>query len=121
MQYSALIYEAAGLSDVRPSDEQEEVLSAHRSLQQDAKSSGTYRGAVQLSEAAPTTIRHKGEETLVTDGPFPETKELFVGFYLFDCETLDEALDLAGRIPISEMGRVEVRPIVWAEVDAIPA
>ena len=119
MTYSALIYEAAGLADARPSGEQEEVLARHRALQQDAKVAGTYRGAVQLSEAAPTTVRHRGTETLVTDGPFAETKELFVGFYLFECESLDAALELAGRIPISEMGRVEVRPVVWAEVDAI--
>lgn len=119
MTYSALIYEAAGLSDARPSGEQEQVLALHRELQEDTKQDGTYRAAVQLSEAAPTTIRRRGDETLVTDGPFAETKELFVGLYLFECASLDEALERASRIPISEMGRVEVRPVVWAEAAAI--
>ena len=119
MTYSALIYEAAGLADARPSDEQARVLALHRTLQQDTKASGAFRGAVQLSEATPTTVRHKGGDTLLTDGPFAETKELFVGFYLFECDTLDEALELAGRIPISDIGRVEVRPVVYAEVDPL--
>ena len=52
---------------------------------------------------------------LVTDGPFAETKELFIGFYLVDCPNLDAALALAKRIPVSDLGAVEVRPVVWAE------
>ena len=61
------------------------------------------------------TVRHRRDEALVTDGPFAETKELFIGFYLFECANLDEAIKLAKRIPVSELGSVEIRPVVWAE------
>ena len=61
------------------------------------------------------TARYRNGEALVTDGPYAEAKELFVGFYLFECATLDEAIALAQRIPVSETGGVEIRPAVWAE------
>ena len=69
---------------------------------------------VDANELAPTTaattVRVRDGETIVTDGPFAETREQLGGYYLFDCETLDEALDLAARIPAAEHGAVEVRP-----------
>ena len=115
MIYSILIYEAPGMADARRGEEEEKVLEAHRALQQDTKQSGVYIGATQLSEAGAMTVRYREGDSIVTDGPFAETKELFIGFYLFDCASMDEALALAKRIPISEMGSVEVRPAVWAE------
>ena len=59
-----------------------------------------------------TTVRVRGEQALVTDGPFAETKEQFGGYFLIDVESLDEALDWARRVPAAEYGCVEVRP-VW--------
>ncbi len=56
---------------------------------------------------------------VVSDGPFAETKELFVGFYLFECADLEAAIELAKRIPVSEMGGVEIRPAVWSESIAL--
>ena len=99
MIYSALIYETPGVADARPSEEREKVLEAHRQLQKDSKAAGTFLAATQLSEAGAITIRHRKDETLLTDGPFAETKELFIGFYLFDVPNLDEAIKLAKRIP----------------------
>ena len=115
MIYSILIYEAPGFADARPADEREQALEAHRTLQWDAKRDGTFVSAVQLSESGATTVRHRTGTPLVTDGPFAETKELFIGFYLVDCPNLDAALALAKRIPVSDLGAVEVRPVVWAE------
>ncbi len=120
MLYSALIYETPGVADARPSEEREKVLEAHRQLQKDSKAAGSFVAATQLSEAGAITIRHRKDETLLTDGPFAETKELFIGFYLFDVASLDEAIKLAKRIPMSETGSVEVRPVVFAESDGIP-
>ncbi len=120
MIYSALIYETPGVADARPSEEREKVLEAHRQLQKDSKAAGTFLAATQLSEAGAITIRHRKDETLLTDGPFAETKELFIGFYVFDVPNLDEAIKLAKRIPMSETGSVEVRPVVFAESDGIP-
>ena len=96
------------------------MLEAHRQLQQDSKAAGTFVAATQLSEAGAITIRHRKDKTLLTDGPFAETKELFIGFYVFDVPNLDEAIKLAKRIPMSETGSVEVRPVVFAESDGIP-
>lgn len=57
-----------------------------------------------------TTVRVRNGETLVTDGPFAETKEQLAGFYLLDATDLDDALKLASRIPPARLGSIEVRP-----------
>ena len=49
---------------------------------------------------------------MATDGPFPEAKELLAGFYLLECENIDRAVEIAGRVPEAEMGLVEVRPVM---------
>ena len=55
------------------------------------------------------TVRIRGGRRLVTDGPFTESKELIAGFDIVECETLDDALDIAARHPMARFGRVEVR------------
>ena len=66
---------------------------------------------LQGAETA-TTVRVRDGETLVTDGPFAETKEQLGGYYVLDCENLDETLAYAAKIPAAENGSIEVRP-VW--------
>jgi hypothetical protein len=61
---------------------------------------------------AATTVRIRNGETLVTDGPFAETKEQLGGYYVLECENIDEALQYAAKIPAAEIGSIEVRP-VW--------
>lgn len=58
-----------------------------------------------------TTVRVRNGETLISDGPFAETKEQLAGFYLLDASDLDEALQLASRIPPARLGSIEVRPV----------
>ena len=58
-----------------------------------------------------TTIRIREGQTLTTDGPFAETKEQLGGFYILECETLDEAIKWAAQIPHAATGTVEVRPV----------
>jgi hypothetical protein len=65
-----------------------------------------------------TTVRVRGEETELTDGPFAETKEILAGYYVLDCPDLDEALRQAARLPLARYGAIEVRPIM--DVSAIP-
>jgi hypothetical protein len=60
---------------------------------------------------AATTVQVRDGEVLVADGPFAETKEQIGGFYLVDCEDLDEAIEVASKIPGARFGTVEVRPI----------
>ena len=59
-----------------------------------------------------TSVRVRGGKTETMDGPFAETKEQLGGYYLLDCETLDDALKYAAMIPAADYGTVEVRPIM---------
>ena len=59
-----------------------------------------------------TTVRVRDHQALVADGPFAETKEQIAGFYIIECEDLDEAIEIASRNPGARYGTVEVRP-VW--------
>jgi hypothetical protein len=77
------------------------------------KESGALVAAEQLQETeTATTVRLRGGERLLTDGPFIETKEHLLGFYLVDVPDLDTALDWAARMPLIRFGTVEVRPVV---------
>jgi hypothetical protein len=67
-----------------------------------------------------TTVRVRGDETELTDGPFAVTKEVLVGYYILDCADLDEALRCAARLPAAEYGSVEVRPMVDVSTMAVP-
>ena len=71
-------------------------------------------GGAQLQPAATaTTVRVQDGRTLTTDGPFAETKEALGGYYLFEADDLDAAIELAGRIPAARLGgAIEVRPLV---------
>ena len=60
-----------------------------------------------------TTVRVRDGEVLTSDGPFAETKEQVGGYYVVDCKDLDEAIEVAAKIPGARVGTVEVRPI-WA-------
>ena len=61
--------------------------------------------------ATATTIRVRDGETLVTDGPFAELKEAIGGYFVLECESIDEACTLAGKIPGARHGAIEVRPV----------
>ena len=78
------------------------------------------RGVMQAGEAlhptsTATTVRVRDGEILATDGPFAETKEALGGFYLVDARDLDEAIELAAKIPGAKHGSIEVRPILEFE------
>jgi hypothetical protein len=75
------------------------------------------RGIQQSGEAlqptsTATTVRVKNGETVTTDGPFAETKEQLGGFYIVECKDLDEAIEVAARIPDARGGSIEVRPVL---------
>jgi hypothetical protein len=61
-----------------------------------------------------TTVRMRGGDVLVADGPFAETKEQIAGFDVIECGDLDEAIDVASRHPVARFGSIEVRPF-WTE------
>jgi hypothetical protein len=59
-----------------------------------------------------TTVRVRGEEVLLTDGPFADTKEFVGGFVLVECQDLDEALEVASEHPAARYGSIEIRPLL---------
>ncbi len=67
-----------------------------------------------------TTVRVQGGETLATDGPFAETKEQLGGYYLIECENLDQAIEAASRLPAARHGSVEVRPVMEFDETGAP-
>ncbi len=74
---------------------------------------GIMRGGDALyPTSAATTVRVRDGQAQVTDGPFAETREQLGGYYMIECETLDQAIEAARRIPSVDSGSVEVRPIV---------
>ncbi|TCO60516.1 YciI family protein [Actinocrispum wychmicini] len=74
-----------------------------------------------LKESTAKSVRVRDEQTLVTDGPFTETHEHLGGYYILDCPTMDDALELAALCPMAAVGHIEVRPVaVVPEVNNFP-
>jgi len=123
MKYALLIHLGEGIFEQMSEAEKHARIEQHRRLQHDAAAAGHYAGAVRLAPVD-TSVRvvFRGEEQVVTDGPFPETKEHLVGFYVIDSESLDQAIAYARRIPVAPLGTVEIRPIVWqGSPEVLPA
>jgi hypothetical protein len=112
MKYMLLIYsnEAPGEFEKLSESEQNGILGEYFAI---SESPGVVGGdQLQPSDTA-TTVRVDGGETLTTDGPFSETKEVLGGYYLLEADDIDKALEIAARIPAARMGgAVEVRPVV---------
>jgi hypothetical protein len=112
MKYALLIYsgEAPGAWDSLPAEEQAAIMGEYRAI---FELPGTLDGHQLQPGSTATTVRVQNGDTLSTDGPFAETKEVLGGFYLIETDGLDAALDVAARVPAARMGgSVEVRPIV---------
>ena len=111
MEYLLLIY---GDPTEAPAEAQsDEHMQRWFTYTQDLENAGVMKGgnALQFPETA-TTVRVRNDETLLTDGPFAETKEILGGYYLIDVADLDAALAWAAKMPNITYGSVEVRPIV---------
>jgi hypothetical protein len=112
MKYLCLIYSDEKQMDALPKPEWEALVEAHLSYDEELRQSGHFlvAEALQPSDAA-TIVRVRNGRLSVTDGPFAETKEQLGGFFLIAARDLNQAIQLAGRIPSARMGSVEVRPI----------
>jgi hypothetical protein len=115
----ALIYaDESGWDDV-PDDERAAVHARYMALADEARAAGVMKGGEQLTPTRDaTTVRVREAQTLVVDGPYAEAKEVLGGYFVFDCASIDEALDWAARIPAAERGAVEVRPIYADHTEA---
>jgi hypothetical protein len=107
MRYLLLIYQDEKAVPAKGSCAEE-----HLPLLADLKARGKLIAAHPLHDTATaTSVRVRGGKALVTDGPFAETKEQLGGFYMIEAKDLDEAVEVAGRIPSARDGTIEVRPI----------
>jgi hypothetical protein len=88
------------------------VLARYGDFMTEMNDRGVLQGGERLRPTSDaTTVRVRDGETLTTDGPFAETKEQVGGFFLVDCKDLDEAIEIAAKIPAAVNGSIEVRPI----------
>ena len=116
MKYMLLIY---GDEQVLDADEREKCYGESAGLARDLNASGQYLGASPLHfTSTATSVRVRDGKRLVTDGPFAETREQLGGYYLIDAKDLDEAIDIAARIPGVRWGTVEIRPVM--EIPGLP-
>lgn len=116
MRYAVLIYQDQGAYDAYSEDELEQMLQCHRNLQNRSKAAGEFIEANQLQRpTSATTVRRQDGTVIVTDGPFAETKEMLIGLYVLDCETLEEAIAYASGIAHSDGTALEIRPVVYHE------
>jgi len=121
MQYLLLINDAEDVWATMPEDERNAVFAEYGQYTTELETRGILLGANQLQPSdTATVVSVRNGETLTTDGPFAETKEVLGGYYLIDVETLDEALEWAAKLPSARYGHIEVRPVVMrqAEVSA---
>jgi hypothetical protein len=110
MQYAMMIYAEPGYAEALPDADREAVLAEFAALLDDARC--VTAAQLQPAEMA-TCVRVAGGRTLMTDGPFADTKEVLGGFILVEAANLDDAIELAARIPVTRFGgTVEVRPVV---------
>jgi len=110
MQYMCLIYVAP---DTQADAPDEAISAEYGALAQNAARQGVMKGGDQLADAtSATTVRVRNGKRVVSDGPFAETKEVLVGYFAFECPSIDEAIEWAAKIPGARYGSIEVRPIV---------
>lgn len=112
MKYLCLVYYDEKKSDVMSKREWDELVEECLEYGDSIRNSGHFLGgeALERVESA-TTVRLASGKLSVTDGPFAETKEQLAGFYLIDARDLNEAIQVASKIPPVRMGSIEIRPI----------
>jgi hypothetical protein len=112
MRYMLLIHGDESSWDGLSDDERTAQYERYGKLQREMEERGHYVGGDEIDSAGTAKlVRVRGGETIVSDGPFAETKEQFGGYFVVDCD-LDAALGYAAAIPAAEGGTVEVRPVV---------
>jgi hypothetical protein len=113
MRYLCLIYSEEKQWTTAPAGAREEMGKEYGAFTETIKKSGhLLSGAGLQPTATATTVRVRGGKLSTTDGPFAETKEQLGGFYLVEAKDLNDAIQVASRIPGAKIGSVEVRPVM---------
>jgi hypothetical protein len=111
MKYMILIYGNVEGWKAMDTDSFGALMAAHGALQQELKASGELVDTNELSVKDAKIVRTKGGVFEVTDGPFVEIKEIVAGYYIVECEGIDRACQIAGKLAEAEFGLVEVRQL----------
>ena len=113
MRYMLLIYGDDSHGPVSGTPEHDEMMQGYFALSRNLRAAGIDEPAEELDvpETA-TTVRIRDGETLLSDGPFVESKEYLGGFYIVNADGLDEAIAWAKQIPGARRGAIEIRPII---------
>ena len=113
MKYMMLIYDEEKALATLSETEVKKVMDEYMQFSRDIQASGHHRASSQLQPVATaTTVRVRNGKRLVADGPFAETREQLGGYYLVEAKDLDEAIQIAERIPSARFGTIEIRPLV---------
>jgi len=113
MKYLCLIYEEEKSMAGMTQEAGEAMMGEYFAFTDGIKQSGQYLGGEALHPVqSATTVRVRNGKTSTTDGPFAETKEQLGGYYLIEAKDLNDAIQVAARIPGAKTGSVEVRPIM---------
>ena len=113
MQYMMMICDVE-TEQLAPGDAGfEELMAEYAAFSEMVEKLGMMRMGARLMPASnAASVRVRDGKAVTTDGPFAETKEQFGGFYLLECEDLDQALEMAAKIPTARNGTIEVRPVM---------
>jgi hypothetical protein len=113
MKYLCLIYQDESVPQQLPKAEAEKIHGEYLAFTDEIKKSGRLLGnnGLQPTNTA-TTVRVRNGKVTTTDGPFAETKEQLAGYYLIEARDINEAIQIAAKIPSARFGSIEVRP-VW--------
>jgi hypothetical protein len=113
MKYLCLIYQDESRRPKLPDAEAEKIYGEYFAFTEGIKSSGHYIGGNPLEATRMAiTVRVRNGEVLTTDGPFAETKEQLGGYFLIEARDLNDAVQVASRIPGARFGSIEVRPVM---------
>lgn len=111
MLYAILCYHDETVVNGWTKEEDDAVLAKRAVVTQKLAAQGKLGPVARLMPTTAATTVRSGREPMVIDGPFAETKEQLLGFYIVDCASLEEAIDVAGQIGRDEHGALEVRPL----------
>ncbi len=112
MRYALLICGDENAMLAASPEETAAMMAGYDAFAQEMGSRGVLRGGERLRPTTDaTTVRVVDGDVVVSDGPFAETKEQLGGFFLVECEDLDQAIEVASKIPAAKHGTIEVRPI----------
>jgi hypothetical protein len=115
--YTLLIYRTTPASEPMAQKEERAALAGHRALQAEAEARGELHAVARLDDPSTArTVRQRVGAHDVTDGPYIETKEWLVGFYLLECESEEQALARARLLAQDSAHVIEVRPVTWEKV-----